>query len=130
MNITKHRLLLFTCIFLINKCFCQSIDTFRYSEPVDFHYPETRIKTVLPSDTTYFCIKITAKKNFVKLRGDWEEIENDNQLDRFVQLNKDEIDPSKILVIGKKDIPYSKFAFVLELLKKYDYMKFHLVAIE
>lgn len=130
MSIPKHWLLLFTCIFSISKCFSQSTDTLHYSDSIDLYYPETEIKTVLPNDTTYLCIKITAMKNFVKLGGNWEELKNDNQLDNFIKLNKSKIDSNKILIIGKKDIPYSRFAFVLEVLKKYDYMKFHLVAIE
>ena len=124
----KHQSLSIIIIFTVNVCFSQTNDTLRYHEPVKFHYPETTTVTVLPNDTSYFCIALKKNETSIKFKGVWRRLGTNKQLDKFIYDNKPHIDTDKILIVAPANTPYSDFKFVIDIFKKYDILTFHLAS--
>ena len=82
----------------------------------------------MPNDTTYFCIALNKSKTSIKYKGTWRQLESHEQLDKFISDHKAQIDTDKILIVAPANTVYNDFKFLIDILKKHDLMKFHLVA--
>jgi biopolymer transport protein ExbD len=129
-DIQNMKQLLFFSLFILTfyKCFSQTNDTFQYSVPIKYHYPDKKIVTVLPKDTTYFCIRLDNNKNLsVKFKKSWEHLSDTKQLENVVGKYKQIIDSDKILLIAPAKTNYNDFRSIIDVLKKYNYFNFHLI---
>ena len=127
MTFHKISLIIFFTLLTIGNCFSQQGDTLRYTEQGYIGFSEKKIVTVLPDDTTYFCIALKDQKTSVKLRGKWTQLSDNKQLSKFIKTNRSRIDEKKILVIAPSKAKYNEFNFVLDAFKDNDLLNFHLV---
>ena len=97
--------------------------------------PENPIVVVSPkiierkihNDSTDFIIKILDNSINLEFLKNTKQFKNLNELDIFIKRNIKSIDPSKIYIKSKADLPYDRFKDVKALLKKYEFYKLKII---
>lgn len=122
----KFSISIIFALVIATSCNSQISDTITFERPIRLEYPKTETVTVLPSDTSYFCLVVYEDNLSVKMKGKWTQLYNVKQLQRFFDLNHSQIENGKILVIGDPKAKYETYKPIIDIFKKHDYLLFYL----
>ena len=101
---------------------------FKAPEEVAVVTPTVTTTVVNQNDSTYLSISIFENRIETKIQDRSARLKNEKELDDFIGKNKSLIDPNKIKVISHRKAPAGKFKSIIEVFKKYGYLKFQMVS--
>jgi biopolymer transport protein ExbD len=96
-------------------------------QEVNYQPPIVTTKIVPANDSTHFSITILDNSFDVKIRDKTVSLKSDKEVNDFIEMNKSLIDPNKISIFLKANIPFDRFKSILDVLKKHGYDKFQVL---